>query len=104
MKPVAKWVDELGHIRSQIEKLRERESELKADLINEAEPNGVRAFDGALFHVSVSFSDRRTTDWRSVAQRLADVFDIPEDKVNQIVRMNTLVAEGFPSVRCTARV
>ena len=63
-------VDELGRVKAMMANLAEREEALKAQLI-EAGPG---AYEGALFRVTVSKSERANLDLEAVRSKLSPQF------------------------------
>ena len=96
-------VDELGRIKADISTLNDQADEIKADLIEAASVTGKRAFEGELFRATVSFVDKRVTDYRAVLERLVEEGFVPQNLLDGIVEKFTKVAEGVPTVRVSAR-
>lgn len=83
-------VDAIGRKRAQIAKL---QGEL-ADLEAEIKDSGPGAYEGRLFRITVSVSDRATVAWKKIAQKLG--------ASRQMVTANTIYSE-VTTLRCSAR-
>lgn len=88
MNPFA--VDKIGKKRAQIAKL---QAEL-ADLESIVKDEGVGAYEGNLFRITISESDRATTAWKKIAQKLG--------ASRQMIKANTTYSE-VTTLHCVAR-
>ena len=86
LRPV---IDALGHLRAQIAPLVAQEDALKAQLTE----MGPGAYDGELFRVTVSVSQRETLDMKAVRAKLSPQFIAAHTKVSDV-----------RSLRVTARI
>ncbi len=59
-------VDELGIVKAKIAALKRIEDAMKQQLIN----TGLTEADGGTFRATVSFTNRETTDWKAIAEKL----------------------------------
>ena len=98
-----RYVDTLGGLKAQIANLNDTADTIKALLIGEAAATGESAFEGFAFRASVSFADKRKTDWASVVAALQNLYDIPDARIDRLIAAHTEVAEGVPTVRVSAR-
>ena len=87
-----KAVDELGVIQARIAELRKEEAELKG-WIFEQDQLGLETV-GDLFKATVIEADRKSIDWKAIAQKL--------EPSHQLVRAHTAVKQVF-SMKVTAR-
>ncbi len=96
-------VDVLGGLLADKADIGEEIDSAKAYLIGQAaqSPN-VCAFEGELFRATVTFGIKRVVDYKAVLQSLVEQ-GVAQDLVDALVKMHTSVAEGVPTVRCTAR-
>ena len=83
-------VDQLGAIQAQIAELRELEAALKGEILD----SGESVVEGDLFQATVVTSERKTTNWKSIAVKLGASV--------QMIRGNTKVQEVV-SIRVRAR-
>lgn len=83
-------VDKIGKKRAAIAKL---QAEL-ADLESIVKDEGVGAYEGNLYRVTVSFTDRATVAWKKIAEKLG--------ASRQMITANTTYSE-VTTLRCTAR-
>ena len=75
---------------------------VKAVLIGIAAQDGFKAFEGDLFRATVSFGTKRVVDYKAVLAALAEQ-GVAQDLIDALVTMNTSIAEGVPTVKCSAR-
>lgn len=83
-------VDQLGTVQAEIAELKARETELKDELKAE----GVGTYEGDLFDATVYDSERKTTAWKRIAEKLG--------ATKQMITGNTTVSITT-SVKVTAR-
>ena len=83
-------VDRIGKKRAEIAKL---QAELK-DLESVVKDEGVGAYEGNLFRITVSETDRPTVAWKKIAEKLG--------ASRQIITANTTYSE-VTTLRCSAR-
>lgn len=97
--------DQLGNLKARTADCKEAEEVVKAQLIEMASVvwGPSIAFEGVNFRVTVTFADKKVTDYRAVIDALVSQYKIPSDLIAGLIAMNTAVAEGVPTVRCTAR-
>ena len=81
-------IDRLGVVKAQLAALKREEDELKAVLIEQ----GPGAYEGDLYRVTVSASERETLDMEAVRAHLSRQFIAAHTNVTPVV-----------TVRCTAR-
>jgi hypothetical protein len=81
-------VDELGTIQAQIAELRIREKELKGAIFATGDT------EGDLFKASIIEAERRTVDWKAVANKL--------NPSHQLVRAHSKTTQ-VTSIKVTAR-
>jgi len=65
-KQLSSLVDQLGELKAEIATLQEKENELK-EQIRESKESEI---EGKLFRVTISRSDRTTTDYKSLIEKL----------------------------------
>lgn len=82
--------DKIGKKRAQIAKL---QAELQ-DLESIAKDEGDGAYEGNLFRITVSTTDRATTAWKKIAEKLG--------ASRQMIKANTTYSE-VTTLRCSAR-
>jgi hypothetical protein len=81
-------IDELGVLQAQIAELRVREEEIKSEL----KAQGDGAYEGDLYRVTVSTTNRETLDMKAVREKLSPQFISAHTNVTPVV-----------TVRCVAR-
>jgi hypothetical protein len=81
-------IDELGVLQAQIAELTKRANEIKDEL----KAQGDGAYEGDLYRVTVSTSERRTLDMEAVREKLSPQFIAAHTNVTPVV-----------TVRCAAR-
>jgi hypothetical protein len=96
-------VDRLGNLKAQQADLANEADMYKADLIEFAADSGEKAFEGQKFRASVSFADKRKTDWPAVVDALKAIAGLDPALVDSIVEHHTEIAEDVPCVRVSAR-
>jgi len=75
----------------------------KAVLIGIAANGGSRTLEGELFRTTVSFGSKRVVDYKAIlAVLLRDGF-VNQDLLDHLLASHTQVAEGVPTVKCSAR-
>jgi hypothetical protein len=67
---LAPTIDRLGQLKAQLAELAREEKELKAVLVEQGEG----AYEGQLFRVTVSYSERETLDMDAVREKLSAQF------------------------------
>jgi hypothetical protein len=85
---VAAMVDDYGHLAAQLATLEARKEGLRAQLLE----LGAGAYEGALFRVTVSESERETLDMKAVREHLS----------RQFIQAHT-TTKAVATVRCAAR-
>jgi hypothetical protein len=96
-------VDILGGLLADVADAKTEADAVKANLIGMAAQNpNVCAFEGDLFRATVTFANKRVVDYKAI---LADLesHGVAPDLIAALVKVHTSVAEGVPTVRCTAR-
>jgi hypothetical protein len=97
-------VDVLGGLLADKANIGEEIDSAKAYLIGEAAQNpNVCAFEGEMFRATVTFGTKRVVDYKAVLAALVACERVTQDEVDRLLANNTSVAEGVPTVRCTAR-
>ncbi len=76
----------------------------KAQLIGMAaqDPN-ICVFEGDLFRATVTFANKRVVDYKAAIRELQARYEISQSTIDGVLRDCTQIAEGVPTVRCTAR-
>ena len=87
-------VDELGLLLAQIAELTAKADKIKDAIKDTATAGGSSVVEGNLFKATVVESNRKVTDWKSIAK----VCNIPED----VIVANTSITAVF-SVKTTTR-
>jgi hypothetical protein len=97
-------VEQLGRVKAEMSNLKAVEESLKAILIVAA-GNDIRdaVIDGPMFRSTVSFTDKKVTDWATFASTLALDLGMTEKAYAKAKAKFTKTAEGVPCVRLTAR-
>jgi len=96
-------VDVLGGLLADKANLGEEIDAAKAVLIGQAAQfPEVCAFEGEMFRATVTFGNKKVVDYKGVLAALA-AHGVAQDLIDTLVTMNTSIAEGVPTVRCTAR-
>ena len=84
-------IDRIGTLRASIADI---QSELKdLESIAKCEPAG--SYEGELFRITISWTDRKTTAWKAIAEKLG--------ASNQMIAGNSKETEVC-ALRCTARL
>jgi pyruvate-formate lyase-activating enzyme len=100
-------IDELGTIKASLAALKTDETRLKDRVVAMATRGtaGTETWsrEGDLFRASVSWSDKVTTDWKAVAEDLAQRFDIPQADLARILKKHTSTLPDVVTVRVSAR-
>jgi CO/xanthine dehydrogenase Mo-binding subunit len=96
-------VDELGLLKAQDADLVVQMDARKAGLIVAAAAMHLSAFEGLRYRATVSFADKRKTDWPAVVDALAKRYGIDPLEIARVTMKHTQTAEGVPTVRVTAR-
>lgn len=65
-KRLQQLVDRLGAVKAKIADLQQVESKIKEDLIE----SGIDSIEGRLFRATVSRYDRKSVDWKKLAEAL----------------------------------
>jgi hypothetical protein len=84
-------VDRIAQLKAQISDLTQEEAALKAALIE----SGLEAVNGSEHRAAISWTFRKTTDWRSIAEKF--------DPSRQLIAAHTSAGEPYASVRLFAR-
>jgi hypothetical protein len=96
-------VDTLGGLLADKANIGEEVDAAKAYLIGVAAQDGTKAFEGEMFRATVTFGTKRVVDYKAVLKELVDDYGVKREDLEEILLRRTEVAEGVPSVRCTAR-
>lgn len=84
-------VDRIAQLKAQISDLTQEETALKAALIDA----GLEAIDGTLHRAAISWTVKKITDWRTIAEKL--------EPSRQLIAAHTSTGEPFATVRLFAR-
>ena len=82
--------DDIGRKRAEIAKLQKELQDLESVL----KDGGPGAYEGQLYRVTVSFTDRATVAWKKIAEKLG--------ASRQMITANTTYSE-VTTLRCSAR-
>jgi hypothetical protein len=96
-------VDTLGGLLADKANIGEEIDAAKAYLIGVAAQDGVKAFEGEMFRATVTFGAKRVVDYKAILRHLVDKSFLDDETMRYIIEQNTSIAEGLPTVRCTAR-
>jgi hypothetical protein len=99
-------IDDLGAIKASIATLKTDETRLKDRVVAMAQrtrDGASWAREGDLFRASVSWSDKVSTDWKAVAEELAQRFDVPPADLARVLKKHTSRLEDVATVRLSAR-
>lgn len=98
-------IDELGAAKAAIAGLNAEAEVLKAKLILLAAktPGKLYTDEGEIFRAAVSWGKTTTTDWKAVADALAQHYDAPPDLVARLIQAHTSTGPLSPTVRVSAR-
>jgi hypothetical protein len=98
--------DILGGLLADIADAKIEADAVKANLIGMAaqDPN-VCAFEGNLFRATVTFGVKKVVDYKAIIAALvpADAPAAAHAALAELVKQHTSIAEGVPTVRCSAR-
>lgn len=83
-------IDELGALKAQIADLEKKESILKKSIID----SGVRVFEGDLFRVTVSVSERENLDMEAVRNKLSPQFLAAHTTVKEVTTLRVTARKG----------
>lgn len=81
MTTLSRTIDDLGHLQAQIAELTKRADVLKAQL----KSRGDGAYEGGLFRVTVSTTERETLDMAAVREKLSPQFISAHTNVTKVV-------------------
>jgi hypothetical protein len=97
--------DQLGLLKARASDVATAMEQVKVDLISMAAqvPGNPVAFEGTQFRATVSFADKKVTDYRAAIAELQARYGIPQDVVDSVLIDATAVAQGVPTVRVAAR-
>ena len=96
--------DVLGGLLADKANIGEEIDSAKAYLIGEAAQNpNVCAFEGEMFRATVSFGSKKVVDYKAILEEIVCRGAITQDAMDMLLQAYTQVAEGVPTVRCTAR-
>jgi hypothetical protein len=96
-------VDVLGGLLADIADCKTEAEGAKAVLIGMAAQNpNICAFEGDLFRATVTFANKRVVDYKAILKSLVE-HGVDESIIRMLIEQNTSIAEGVPTVRCTAR-
>jgi len=76
---------------------------VKANLIGIAANGGSRVVEGEMFRATVSFGSKKVVDYKAILEEIVCRGAITQDAMDMLLQAYTQVAEGVPTVRCTAR-
>ena len=97
-------VDVLGGLLADKANIGEEIDAAKATLIGmAAQDMNVVAFEGELFRATVTFGVKRVTDYKAILAELVADGTVDNAVIVGLTEKFTSVAEGVPTVRCTAR-
>jgi hypothetical protein len=88
---LAAIVDRIAQLKAQISDLTQEENALKAALIE----SGLEAINGTEHRAAVSWTFRKTTDWRAIAEKF--------EPSRQLIAAHTATGEPYAAVRLFAR-
>jgi hypothetical protein len=87
-------VDTLGELLARIAELTKQADAIKDSIKDKASLGGAKVVEGALFKATYIESNRKTTDWKAIAE----IYNIPDE----VIIDNTKVTAVF-SVKVTSR-
>jgi hypothetical protein len=87
-------VDTLGELLARIAELTKQADKIKDEIKNKASMGGTKVIEGAMFKATYIESNRKTTDWKAIAE----IYNIPDEVIIQ----NTNVTAVY-SVKVTSR-
>jgi hypothetical protein len=87
-------VDTLGELLARIAELTAQADAIKDSIKDKASLGGAKVVEGALFKATYIESNRKTTDWKAIAE----IYNIPDE----VIIDNTKVTAVF-SVKVTSR-
>ena len=87
-------VDTLGELLARIAELTAQADKIKDDIKDSASKGGAKVVEGALFKATYIEANRKTTDWKAIAE----IYNIPDE----VIIDNTKVTAVF-SVKVTSR-
>ena len=87
-------VDTLGELLARIAELTAQADAIKDSIKDKASMGGAKVVEGALFKATYIESNRKTTDWKAIAE----IYNIPDE----VIIDNTKVTAVF-SVKVTSR-
>jgi len=87
-------VDTLGELLARIAELTKQADAIKDSIKDQASLGGAKVVEGALFKATYIESNRKTTDWKAIAE----IYNIPDE----VIIDNTKVTAVF-SVKVTSR-
>lgn len=90
MTNLSPTIDRLGVLKATIATLEVEEKALKAVLIE----NGVGAYEGDLFRVTVSETERANLDMKAVREKLSDQFIRCHTTFTQIISVRVVARNG----------
>jgi hypothetical protein len=88
---LAAIVDRIAQLKAQISDLTQEEAALKAALID----SGLEAINGAEHRAAVSWTVKKSTDWRTIAEKF--------EPSRQLIAAHTSTGEPYATVRLFAR-
>lgn len=83
-------IDALGALKAQLAELQRQEKELRDVLIE----NGPGAYEGELFRVTVSESERETLDMEAVREKLSPQFIRAHTRVTPVVMVRVVARKA----------
>ena len=92
-------VDQLGKVKAEIADLKEKEDDLKTDLIASSE----KAVEGSLFRATISSSTRATTDYKGILAEIMAGGRVSLKTYNELVEKHTTVGNEIFTVRVVSR-
>jgi hypothetical protein len=87
-------VDTLGELLARIAELTKQADAIKDSIKDQASLGGAKVVEGALFKATYIEANRKTTDWKAIAE----IYNIPDE----VIIDNTKVTAVF-SVKVTSR-
>jgi hypothetical protein len=97
-------VDVLGGLLADAADIKNDVESAKAQLIGKAAQDpSICVFEGDMFRATVPFANKRKVDYKAILADLVRDGFANQDLIDSLVEQHTEIAEGVPTVRCTAR-
>lgn len=90
MSNLTKTIDALGEIKAQIAALEIKEKALKANLAS----LGAGAYEGDMFRISISVTNRETLDMKAVREKLSPQFIAAHTNVTEVRTVKVTARTG----------